>query len=130
MATSALDSINVYTNKFQKTSTQDYKNMISDILCRSPETGTRNQCFQFLNSLGGKNSSRTDFFMNSKYGQLDANFEGHEGVSNCVKVDGKDDLECSVTVPSREKPTDTLAREFEAYNLGFNLLKKLSAETY
>lgn len=130
MATSALDSINVYTNKFQKISAQDYKNMISDILCRSPETGTRNQCFHFLNSLGDRNSSRTDFFMNSKYGQLDANFEGHEGISNCIKVDGKEDLECSITVSSRDKPTDTLAREFEAYNFGFNLLKKTSAEIY
>ncbi len=130
MATSALDSINVYSNKFQKVSAQDYQNIISDILCRSPETGLRNQCFQFLNSLSSKNSLRTHFFMNSKYGQLDATFDGHEGSSNCSKIDGKSNLECSISVPPRDKPADTLAREFEAYLLGFRLLKKISAETY
>lgn len=123
MATAAMDSSNAYSQNLKTTTLNDYKNIVSDLLCRSEETGTRQKCFSFLKNLS-PTSDRTGFFMNSKYGQLNANFQGHDAVTTCSKVEGKDDIQCTITVASETKDADTLAREYEAYIAGFQLLKK------
>lgn len=129
MATAALNSTNVYSQKYQSTTLNEYKNIVSDILCRSEETGTRQNCFNFLSKLNTA-THRTSFFMNSKYGQLNANFEGHDGQTSCTKIEGKEEINCTITSQKTNQKVDTMAREFEAYMMGFNLLKKASNEVY
>lgn len=126
MAKSMINSVNNYPKKLNLMSLADYKLIVADNLCRVDDSGNKNKCLNALknfDSLPKQNADlRGSFFMKTAFGQLNASFEGHNAVIECVKRPENDDPQCTIKAETDAK-TDTFIREYESYLQGFELLK-------
>lgn len=126
MATSAVNSVNDFSRKLSDLSSNDYKLMVADLLCRNDENGNKNICISrlklFDRSVGKDNNLRNSFFMKSKYGQLNASFEGHDAKIECIRSAPGKELDCTIKADINPQ-ADTFIREYEAYIKGFNVIQ-------
>ncbi len=125
MAKSMMTTVNAYAPREGKSTQENFKLMVADMLCASTEGNSRNECVKTLIHYGTnpKLTKRNYFFMNNKLGQLDVNFSGHNGSVFCNKYNSESELMCEITAPT-DLNSDTLIREYEAYLKGFKLLEE------